>query len=502
MKAMTLRRSWMAAVVMMVAALMDMLDITIVNVALPTMRTRLQMSATAVEWVVSAYLLAFASVLIIAGRLGDLLGRKRLFLIGVATFGLASLLSSMAWSPGVLIVGRTVQGAAAGILMPQVLATFRALFKGKDRGNVFAVYGAVAGLASALGVVLGGLLTQADLFGMSWRTIFLINVPVAAAVLVATVALVPETRIKSAARPDVLGGAVLMVALVAIVYPLLEGRSAGWPAWTWLMLGLGIAAVVVLGAIESRRTDGRVAPLLQTRLFRIPAYSAGLVVQLVFYLGLQGSSLILALWLQAGQGYSPLRAGLTMVAFSVGAFLHDRLLRPARAAVRPPGAGRRRPAHGGRDDRHRPGRTPRSRTHQPLGVGAGDGRGGRRPGSAGRAAGERRAGGRPGRRCGRRLRRVQHRPAVRRRHRRRGDGQRVLRARARGRRPDRRVPRHDAVGHRRLRGLRGTVHAAAAQGSDGGDGRRGGRRRDRRRTGRCIVRPRPLRRSEQRGGRG
>ena len=227
----------------------------------------------------------------------------------------------MAWSPEVLIMGRTAQGAAAGILMPQVLATFRALFKGKDRGKVFAVYGAVAGLASALGVVLGGLLTQADLFGTSWRMIFLINVPVAAAVMVAAVAVVPETRVKSVGRPDVLGGAVLMVALVAIVYPLLEGRSAGWPAWTWLMLGLGIAAVVVLGAIESRRTDGRVAPLLQTRLFRIPAYSAGLVVQLVFYLGLQGSSLILALWLQAGQGYSPLRAGLTMVAFSVGAFL-------------------------------------------------------------------------------------------------------------------------------------------------------------------------------------
>ena len=201
MNAMTLRRSWMAAVVMMVAALMDMLDITIVNVALPTMRARLQMSANAVEWVVSAYLLAFASVLIIAGRLGDLVGRKRLFLIGVATFGLASLLSSMAWSPEVLIMGRTAQGAAAGILMPQVLATFRALFKGKDRGNVFAVYGAVAGLASALGVVLGGLLTQADLFGTSWRMIFLINVPVAAAVLVAAVALVPETRVKSAGAP-------------------------------------------------------------------------------------------------------------------------------------------------------------------------------------------------------------------------------------------------------------------------------------------------------------
>jgi EmrB/QacA subfamily drug resistance transporter len=312
---------WLAAFVLIGGALMDLIDITIVNVALPTIRSDLAASGTQLQWVVSGYMLAFASTLIVSGSFGDVLGRKRVFLIGVAAFGAASLAAGLAQSPGQLIAARVVQGAAAAAMIPQVLATFRAIFAGKERGQVFGMYGAILGFASAFGLILGGLLTSADLFGWSWRTVFLINVPIALVTLLAGIRIVPETRDRSAGRPDVVGAALLTAALVAIVYPLLEGRSLGWLSWIWLVFAAGLAIVAALWIIEERRQHTRVAPLLRTRLFRIPAYSAGLTVQLAFAAGLQGFFLVFAIWLQVGMDFSPLAAGLTTVAFSLGSFL-------------------------------------------------------------------------------------------------------------------------------------------------------------------------------------
>ena len=314
-------RRWLAAVAMMIAVLMDMIDVTIVNVALPTIRRDLGASATQLEWVVSAYMLAFAAALITAGSLGDLLGRKRLFLAGIATFGLASLAAGLAQAPGELIAARVVQGAAAAVMTPQLLATFRTVFDGAERGKAFGLYGAILGFASAIGLLLGGILTSANLFGWGWRSVFFVNVPVAVISLALSLRFVPETRERSARRPDFAGAVLLTAALLAIVYPLLEGRSLGWPAWIWLMLGAGVVALCVLGFVEERRHRDRVAPLLRTRLFRIPAFTAGLGVQLAFAAGIQGFFLIFTIWVQAGQHYSPLRAGLTTVAFSVGSFV-------------------------------------------------------------------------------------------------------------------------------------------------------------------------------------
>jgi EmrB/QacA subfamily drug resistance transporter len=313
-------RRWLAAIVMIVGALMDMIDVTIVNVALPTIRRDLHASATQLEWVVSGYMLAFAAALIIAGNLGDLLGRKRIFLIGVASFGLASLAAGVAGSGAELIAARIVQGAAAAAMAPQVLATFRAIFTGAERGKAFGVYGAMLGFASAVGLVLGGVLTEANLFGWSWRSVFFVNVPVAAAALITGLRFVPETRDPAARRPDLPRAVLLAGSLVAIVYPLLEGRQLGWPAWVWLPLAAGLAGLGALGLLEARRGGRRTAPLLQTGLFRVPAFAAGLGMQLAFFAGLQGFFLAFALWLQAGEHFSPLKAGLTAVAFSVGSF--------------------------------------------------------------------------------------------------------------------------------------------------------------------------------------
>jgi EmrB/QacA subfamily drug resistance transporter len=317
-------RRWLAAIVMIVGALMDMIDVTIVNVALPTIRRDLHASATQLEWVVSAYMLAFAAALIIAGNLGDLFGRKRVFLAGVTVFGLASLAAGLSGSGAELIAARVVQGTAAAAMAPQVLATFRAVFAGAERGKAFSIYGAMLGFASAVGLLLGGVLTEANLFGWSWRAVFFVNIPVAACALIAGLRFVPETRDPGARRPDVPGAVLLAASLVAIVYPLLEGRQLGWPAWLWVLLAGGVAGLGVLGLLEARRAGRRAdgpAPLLKMGLFRVPAFAAGLGVQMAFAAGLQGFFLALALWLQAGEHFSPLKAGLTAVAFSAGSFI-------------------------------------------------------------------------------------------------------------------------------------------------------------------------------------
>src|ERR1700742_3013368 len=226
-------RRWIAAAAMMAAVLMEMIDVTIVNVALPTIRHDLGASATQLEWVVSAYMLAFAAVLITAGSLGDLFGRKRLFLAGIAVFGLASLGAGLSQSAGELIAARVVQGAAAAVMTPQLLATFRTMFTGRERGQAFGIYGAVLGLASAVGLLLGGVLTSANLFGWGWRTVFFVNLPIALAALAGSARLMPENRERSVGRIDFAGSVLLTGALVAIAYPLLEGRSLGWPRGSW-----------------------------------------------------------------------------------------------------------------------------------------------------------------------------------------------------------------------------------------------------------------------------
>jgi MFS family permease len=205
-------------------------------------------------------------------------------------------------------------------MIPQVLVTFRTMFSGEERGKAFGMYGAILGFASALGLVLGGALTDADLFGWGWRTVFFVNVPIALVSVVAAIRVVPETHDPEAGRPDVVGAGLLAAAIAAIAYPLLEGRSLGWPAWSWLVLAAGLAGLVTLGVLEERRRHTRIAPLLRTPLLRIPAFSAGLVVQFAFSAGLQGFFLTFAVWLQTGIGFSALGAGLTALAFSVGSF--------------------------------------------------------------------------------------------------------------------------------------------------------------------------------------
>src|SRR6266566_1362762 len=266
-------RRWLAAIVMITGALMDMIDVTIVNVALPSIRRDLHASVTQLEWVVSGYMLAFAAALIIAGNLGDKLGRKRVFLSGAALFGLASLAAGLSGSGAELIAARVVQGAAAAAMAPQVLATFRAIFARDERGKAFGIYGAMLGFASAVGLVLGGVLTGANLFGWEWRSVFYVNVPVALAALTAVAfsvgsliaAPVAVPLAQKAGRRILAGGAVLMVAGiggVALAAPHVGLNGSPWPIVPGLVVaGAGLALLVI--------------PLVNVVLAAVPAEVAG-----------------------------------------------------------------------------------------------------------------------------------------------------------------------------------------------------------------------------------
>lgn len=312
-------RRWAAMVVLILAFALDLLNITIVNVALPAIQRGLDAGPADLEWVSAAYLLAFAVALITAARLGDLWGRKRVFLVGLAVFGLAAAWCGLARSPAELIAARAVQGLAAAALTPQVMSVLYTLFDGRERATVFGAFGFVSGLAQAGGLLLGGVLITADPGGLGWRSIFLVTVPAVAVLVALGLWLVPESRTPGAVRPRPAAAVLLTAGLVAIVFPLLEGQKHGWPAWCALSVLLGVLAVVALARAEHRRPEWRAGALLPVDLLRVRQVSVGLAVLSLAFAGFNGFLLVFAIWLQDGQGYSPLAAGLVTVAFSAGA---------------------------------------------------------------------------------------------------------------------------------------------------------------------------------------
>jgi EmrB/QacA subfamily drug resistance transporter len=289
---------------------MVVLDFFIVNVALPSMQSDLHASDGAIEWVVAGYALTSAVLLITAGRLGDQFGRRKVFSIGLALFTLASLECGIAGSAQVLVAARLLQGAAAAILMPNVLSIIGVAYTGADRARALTAYGLVMGLAAVGGQLIGGLLVQADVAGLGWRTCFLINVPIGLAALALAPRVVPESRNGDAGRLDVTGTLLVTAGLTAVVLPLVEGRQHGWPAWTWISLAVAPPILGAFVAHQRRLTLRGGTPMLDTTLLRQRSFSAGLLTQFTFWGGQASFFLVLALYLQAGRGLSAMTAGL------------------------------------------------------------------------------------------------------------------------------------------------------------------------------------------------
>lgn len=307
--------------VLIFASFMDLLDATIVNVALPSIRDDLGASGAQLEWTVGGYLLAFAVLMITGGRLGDMLGRRRLFLTGVIGFTAGSALACVAPSIGVLLLARVVQGGFAAMMVPQVLSSLQALYAARERAGMLGLIGAVSGLSAVIGPVLGGWLVSSDAFGIGWRSIFLINLPVGAVLVALALRWVPDTRSDHPLRLDPAGLVLATGGLLGVVYALVEGRQQGWAAWIW---AVGAAGAVVLAAfvVQQRHRERTVgSALLPMRLFHDRGFSAGLVTQGAFQGSLAGFALVLTVYVQTGLGWSAIHAGLTLLPFSLGAFV-------------------------------------------------------------------------------------------------------------------------------------------------------------------------------------
>jgi EmrB/QacA subfamily drug resistance transporter len=310
-----------ALAIVLVAAFMVLLDISIVNVAIPSIQRELHASFSQIQWVVAGYQLAYGVVLITGGRLGDIIGRKRMFIAGVAGFTVASALCGLAQSGIQLVLFRVLQGLMASLMYPQIFSIIAVTFPPHRRPVALGILGGVIGVATITGPLLGGILIQVDLLGLDWRPIFLINVPVGTLAILAAALRLPESRPPSAPKLDLVGVVIASIGLFLLTFPLVEGRDAGWPPWAYAML---VAAVVVLGlfmVLERRREAAGKDPLMVSSLLSNRSFVVGMALFIVFFSGLPSMFLTLSLFLQIGLGYSALHAGLTLIPFAVGSGL-------------------------------------------------------------------------------------------------------------------------------------------------------------------------------------
>jgi EmrB/QacA subfamily drug resistance transporter len=307
---------WVILMVVSLGFFMTLLDLTIVNIAIPNMISRLHASLDDILWVINAYALVLAVLLITAGRLGDLFGQRRVFFVGVAVFTLASAACGLALSPGMLIAFRAVQGLGAALLMPQTLAILTMVFPAERRGAAFGVWGAVAGVATIAGPTLGGLLVTA----FDWRYIFFINLPIGVLVLVLTVFFIPDLRTDRKHSFDVGGVVLATLALLAICYALVEGQKYNWGTITSfisipLLFAVGLALFVLFLWLQARRQDRE--PLVPFVLFRDRNYALMNMVTAFIAIGMLGIFLPFSIYLQSVLGFSALKAGLTMAPASL-----------------------------------------------------------------------------------------------------------------------------------------------------------------------------------------
>ncbi len=317
------RKRWLALAVLILGVVMGMIDTTIVNVALPTIRTSISASEATLSWIISGYALAYGLILIPAGRLGDRVGHKWVFLAGLTGFTLASLACGLAQDGTALVVARVAQGLFGGLFFPAVTALIQLMFTGRDRGRAFAVMGAAIGVSTALGPIVGGLLIEWLGEAEGWRSIFFVNLPFGVLAVVAAVLILPGGAEGGDARgTDALGFVLLAGALVAILVPLIEGQDLDWPLWTWLSLAGGVLLVVLFALWEvlvARR--GRTTPFVPPHLFSHPAFTGGVVLALVYFAAFTSIFFTISILWQAGLGHSALESGIVSIPFALGSIL-------------------------------------------------------------------------------------------------------------------------------------------------------------------------------------
>jgi EmrB/QacA subfamily drug resistance transporter len=314
-------RRWIALAVLLLASFMNLIDVTIVNVALPSLQTNLGADASHIEWVIAAYVLAFALGLLPFGRLGDIVGRTHMFLIGVAAFTVASAACGLAPSIEWLIAARVLQGLAGAIMTPQVLAIATVTFPPEERGQSFSLFGLSAGLAAVAGPIVGGILIGANLWDLDWRPIFLVNVPVGILAIVLGWFIIPRPPGHPDLKNVYVGILIFSLSMIALVFPLVEGRAYGWPAWSWTMMAASVVGLVLFVLWERRMASVNQPQLLNYSLITNPQFLLGALITTIFSSGIPGFFMVISILLQAGFGLTPLESGLTNTPFSVGVLL-------------------------------------------------------------------------------------------------------------------------------------------------------------------------------------
>jgi EmrB/QacA subfamily drug resistance transporter len=311
---------WLAFAVAVAAAVMDLLDSTIAQVAAPDIRHELGGSYAVIQWITAAYTLAMAVGLLTGGRLGDLFGRKRMLLIGMAAFVAASAACAAATTPAELIAARAIQGAAGALMLPQVFGLIRDLFADAEMGKALGVFGGAMGLSAMLGPIVSGGLIDLDLFSTGWRMIFLVNLPIGLAALMLGARLLPSAPTQRA-QLDLKGVALAGATMLLLVFPLVQGHDLGWPPWLVAMLVASVPALGLFARHQLRRERAGQTPLVEPSIFRRPAYTAGVLFSLVFVGSLGGVVLIFNAFLQAGLGFTPWHAAVTTAPWAAGAFV-------------------------------------------------------------------------------------------------------------------------------------------------------------------------------------
>ncbi|WP_406288637.1 MFS transporter [Embleya sp. NBC_00896] len=312
------RWRWAALAVVLLAETMDLLDSTIIGVAAPSVRADLGGGSTALQWIAAAYTLAFAVGLITGGRLGDIVGRRRMFLIGLGGFTLTSALCALAPSIGFLIAVRAIQGLFAALTIPQTYSVVVSVFAPAERGKAFGAFGPVMALASVGGPIVAGALIKADLAGTGWRAIFLINVPLGLIAIWGALRYVPESRAEQRPRLDPVGMVLVSVAALLLIYPLVQGRESDWPAWTFVSMGAALPVLLVFAWWEKRVAGAGGSPLVVPSLIAKRAFSGSLAVGIVFFAAMNGLLLVFGLFLQIGLGWTAIHAGLASTPIAVG----------------------------------------------------------------------------------------------------------------------------------------------------------------------------------------
>jgi EmrB/QacA subfamily drug resistance transporter len=316
------KHAWTGFAVVLAAMIMNLLDSTIVNVAAPSIQRDLGMSSSALEWIAAAYTLAIAVGLMAGGRLGDMFGRKRMLMIGLTGFVVASAACAFAWSPGSLIAARVVQGLSAAMLTPQAFGLIRDLFPPERMTKAFAALGPVIGLSTVAGPIVAGLLIKADLLGTDWRALFLINLPLGAFALVVGGRVLPaRPAAHGKVRLDGLGTVLLAAASFLLVFPLVDGRTLGWPPWIFGVLAASVPLLGLFVAHQRYRLRSGRTPLVEFTVLRKRSYVSGVVFVLVFFGSIVGFSLTMGLFLQIGLGFTPIHASLLLAAMAGGAFI-------------------------------------------------------------------------------------------------------------------------------------------------------------------------------------